>query len=237
MRNLLVYLLSSFLLFVPFSCEELEKAGLSETEIISGLKEALNIGAGQAGSNLSQVNGYFGNQALKILLPPEAQPVLNAASTLGLQPQIDDLVLKLNRGAEKAAGKAAPIFANAITTMTVSDAMGILKGSDTAATGYLRAKTFAQLTNAFAPEINSAMDEVGATAVWNTVFSTYNTYANTLVGQLAGLKPVETDLGKYATGKALNGLFTKVAEEEKLIRENPARRTTEILRKVFAEQD
>ena len=237
MKRTTTLLFVLFFSMIPFSCEQLESVGLSETEIISGLKEALNLGANSAGSQLSATNGYFGNAALKILLPPEAKPILDYAGTLGLQSQIDDLVLKMNRGAEKAATKAAPIFGNAITSMTVTDGLTILKGTDTAATSYLKSKTYTQLTGAFAPEINKAMDEVGAATLWNTVFSTYNTYANTFIGQLAGLKPVNSDLGAYATGKALNGLFSKVADEEKLIREDPTKRTTDLLKRVFAEQD
>lgn len=220
-----------------FSCEELESLGLTDEEISGGLRAALDSGSVSASRSLSQTDGYFGNPTMKLLLPPEAQPVLNYAAQLGLQPQIDDLVLKMNRGAEKAAVKAAPIFTNAITTMTITDGLNILKGSDTAATSYLRTKTYSQLTSAFAPEINAAMDEVGAATLWNTVFSTYNTYANSIAGQILGLQPVNSNLGAYATERALNGLFIKVKEKEKDIRNNPALRTTDLLKKVFAEQD
>ena len=223
--------------FIPFSCEELEKLGLSEADIVAGLKQALSFGSDSAGSQLSRTNGYFNDAAVKILLPPEAQQVVSYASQIGLQPYINDVVLKMNRGAEKAATKAAPIFLNAITTMTITDGLNILNGADTAATGYLRSRTSSQLTTAFAPEINAAMDEVGATTAWNTLFSNYNTYANTFAGQLLGLQVVNPDLGGYATQKALNGLFLKVADQEKLIRNDPAKRTTDLLKKVFAEQD
>jgi hypothetical protein len=234
------YLSGVFLLIfslLPISCENIESLGLTETEIIGGLKEALQLGARAAGDSLSQTNGYFGNAAMKIWLPKEAQPVLDVASTLGLQSQIDELVLLLNRGAEKAAVKAAPIFVDAITSMTLTDGMNILKGSDSAATAYLRGKTYNQLTSAFAPEINKAMDQVGAAALWNTIFSEYNAYANTFAGQLLNLKPVNPSLGGYATERALTGLFIRVRNEEKFIRDIPAKRTTELLRKVFAEQD
>lgn len=226
-----------FFSLIPTSCETIQSLGLTDTEIVSALREALSQGSDSASSQLSVLNGYYGNPNLKILLPKEAAPILQYASQLGLQSQIDDLVLKMNRGAEKAAKKASPIFVNAITTMTVTDGLSILKGTDSAATAYLRAKTYTQLTSAFAPEINSAMDEVGAATLWNTVFSTYNNYANTFAGQLVGLSPVNSNLGEYATGKALNGLFVKVADEEKLIRNDVSKRSTELLRKVFAEQD
>jgi hypothetical protein len=231
------FLLIAFSL-VPFSCEELESLGLTETEIITGLKEALNLGATTAGTQLSATDGYFGNQALKLLLPPEAKPVTDNLSLIpGGQLLVDELILKMNRGAEKAATKAAPIFANAITSMTIEDGRDILVGSDSAATGYLRAKTYSQLSSAFAPEINTAMNEIGAATAWSNLFSRYNTFANSIVGIGLGLSPVNPDLGQYATGKALSGLFVKVAEEEKLIRDDPAKRTTDILKKVFAEQD
>jgi hypothetical protein len=221
-----------FFSLLPTSCETIQSLGLTDTEIVSALREALSQGSDSASSQLSALNGYYGNPDLKILLPKEAAPILQYASALGLQSQIDDLVLKMNRGAEMAAKKAAPIFVNAITTMTVTDGLSILKGTDSAATAYLRTKTYSQLTSAFAPEINSAMDEVGAATLWNTVFSTYNNYA-----QLVGLSPVNSNLGEYATGKALNGLFVKVADHEKVIRNDVTKRTTELLRKVFAEQD
>lgn len=223
---------------LPFSCEELEKLGLTEAEIAGGLKEALSIGANTAGARLSATDGYFADQAVKILLPPEAKPILDNISLIpGGQTLVNEVVLKLNRGAEKAASNAAPIFLDAITGMTVTDGLTILKGSDTAATSYLKAKTYTQLTNAFAPEINSAMNEVGAATVWNTLFTNYNTYANTLAGQLLGLQPVTTNLGAYATQRALNGLFLKVADQETLIRKDPVQRTSELLKKVFKEQD
>ena len=226
-----------FFSLIPTSCENIQSLGLTETEIVSALREALSQGADSASSQLSVVNGYYGNPAFKIMLPQEAAPILQYASALGLQSQIDDLVLKMNRGAEKAATKATPIFVNAITSMTVTDGLSILKGTDSAATAYLRSKTYSQLTSAFAPEINAAMDEVGAATLWSTVFSTYNNYANSFAGQLLGLSPVNANLGEYATGKALNGLFVKVADEEKVIRTDITKRTTELLRKVFAEQD
>lgn len=228
-----ILVVSAFLV----SCEELESLGLTDEEISGGLRAALDSGSVSASRSLSQTDGYFGNPTMKLLLPPEAQPVLNYAAQLGLQSQIDDLVLRMNRGAEKAAVKAAPIFSNAITTMTITDGLNILKGSDTAATSYLRTKTYSQLTSAFAPEINAAMDEVGAATLWNTVFSTYNTYANSFAGQILGLQPVNANLGAYATERALNGLFIRVKEKETAIRNNPALRTTDLLKKVFAEQD
>ena len=227
---------------IPFSCENLDSLGLSEADVISGLKEALNFGANKAGSQLSVVDGYLGNQALKIILPADAQAMIEktysipGAQTL-LTPILATVIEKMNRGAEKAATKAAPIFVNAITTMTVTDGLSILKGSDSAATSYLRSKTYTQLTSAFAPEINTAMDEVGAATAWNSLFSKYNSFVNPVTEFTLGLKIINPNLGEYATGKALSGLFVKVAEEEMLIRVDPAKRTTDLLKRVFAEQD
>jgi len=238
MKTLFSFVFALVLLTVPTSCEHLEKLGISEQEIISGLREALSAGANSAASQLSVTDGYFGNQALKLLLPPEAKPVLDNISRIpGGQSLLDDVVLKMNRGAEKAALKAAPIFVNAITSMTLTDGRNILMGSDTSATQFLRKNTFSQLTNAFAPEINSAMDEIGAASAWNTLFSNYNTVASSPAGILLNLQPVEANLGAYATNRALSGLFVKIAEQEKLIRDDPAKRTSDLLKKVFAEQD
>jgi hypothetical protein len=216
----------------------LERIGITEEEIVNALKEALNLGAGSAGSQLSSLNGYFGNQALKIFLPEEAKPVLENISKIpGGQSLLDEVILKMNRGAEKAASKSVPIFVNAIKGMTVNQGRDILMGSDDAATQYLKSTTNTQLTDAFAPEINSAMDEVGATTAWNLLFSNYNLVAESALGQLSGLTVVNTNLGEHATEKALKGLFSKVAEEELLIRNDVSKRTTDLLKKVFKEQD
>lgn len=239
LKKSVFYFIGLAFMLVPFSCEQLESLGLTEKEIIDGLKEALTLGANTAGTQLSATDGYFGNAALKILLPPEAKPVLDNITLIpGGQALLDEVVLKMNRGAEKAASKAAPIFINAITGMTIQDGLSILKGSDSAATNYLRVKTFDDLTNAFAPEINTAMNEVGAASAWNTLFTNYNNWYpayNLIFG--TNYTSVNTNLGEYATGKALNGLFSKVAQEEKLIRDDPAQRTTDLLKKVFKEQD
>lgn len=230
-----------FFLAIPMACEDLEQIGLTESEIISGLKQALTFGSENAGSQLSARDGYFGNPLLRIPIPKEASSLIEKSYAIPsaralLEPAVAAVVEKMNRGAEKAATKAAPIFANAITTMTIQDGRNILMGNDTAATNYLRLKTFAPLTNAFAPEINAAMDEVGAREAWNLLFTNYNEIAG-IFGQSLGLTQINPNLGEYATDRALQGLFQKVAEEEKQIRIDPARRTTELLKKVFAEQD
>jgi hypothetical protein len=229
---------------LPSSCENLAEIGLTNEEIVGGLKEALNQGARVASENLGVTNGYFGDQAVKILLPAEAASMIEKAYTLPggetlLKPYVETVIEKMNRGAEKAATKAAPIFANAITSMSFSDAMNILKGDDTAATGYLRKTTFQPLDSAFAPEINSAMEEVGAASAWNSLFTDYNNLVTTysFISQPMGLTPINPNLGEYATEKALNGLFLKVSDEEKAIRNDPAKRISDLMKKVFKEQD
>jgi hypothetical protein len=238
-------LYSVFLLvfsLLPSSCESLEEIGLSNEEIVGGLKEALNQGARVASEKLGVSDGFLADQAVKILLPSEAASMIQKAysipgAELLLKPYLETVVEKMNRGAEKAASKAVPIFANAITSMSFADAMNILKGEDTAATGYLRKTTLQPLTREFAPEINSAMEEAGAASAWNTLFSEYNKYVNPVTSATLGLETVNPDLGEYATAKALNGLFLKVAGEEKEIRNNPAKRATDLMKKVFKEQD
>lgn len=239
MKSIFSFCISALFLFAPLSCEVTKDAvGLSEADVVAGLKQALQFGSDSAATSLHKVNGYYGNELLRIGLPPEANQVIQYFKVLpGGEAVVENVVKRMNQGAEKAAGKAAPIFLNAITSMTISDGFTILEGTDSAATAYLRAKTFTQLTGAFSPDINSAMNEVGAADAWNSLFTTYNTYANTLVGQIAGFKPVNPNLGEYATNRALKGLFVKVAEQELLIRKDPTKRVTDLLKRVFAEQD
>lgn len=234
----------SLLLFsiLPFSCEQLTELGLTNEEVVSGLKEALNQGARVASDGLGLTDGYFKDQAVKILLPADAVNMIEKAyavpgAELLLKPYMETVIEKMNRGAEKAATKAVPIFANAISSMSITDAMNILKGSDTAATAYLRQTTSSQLTSAFAPEINSAMNEVGASTAWSTLFNEYNSYVTPFTAATLGLKTINPNLGEYATEKALNGLFRKVGDEETGIRTNLSKRGSDLLKKVFKEQD
>lgn len=201
---------------------------LSTDEIASGLKEALAKGAQKGADNLSQVNGFFANAAVKILLPPDAQKVETTLRKVGLGKQVDDAILSMNRAAEDACKSAAPIFLNAIKQMTLQDAVGILRGSDTAATGYLRNKTTIELTAAFRPVISQSLDKVNATKYWATVINSYNK-----INIFGGGQKVNPDLSAYVTERALDGIFFQVALEEKDIRKDPAARTTELLRKVF----
>lgn len=199
--------------------------GLSNEDIVSGLKEALVVGSQKGANSLSQVDGFFANAALKILMPPEAQKVESTLRKVGLGKQVDEAILSMNRAAEDACKSAAPIFANAIKQMSIQDALGILKGSDTAATGYLRTKTTSQLTEAFRPVIEKSLAKVDATKYWNTLMTSYN--------KIPFQKKINPDLSAYVTEKALSGIFYQVGEEEKSIRKDPVARTSEILKKVF----
>lgn len=198
---------------------------LSNEEIISGLKEALKVGADNSTQKLSAVDGFFKDAAIKVLMPPEALKVEKSLRNLGMGKLVDNAVLSMNRAAEDAARKAAPIFWNAIKGMTIQDGVGILKGGDFAATNYLKGKTTTQLTEAFRPVIEESLKKVNATKHWNAVFSAYNKF---------GTDPVNPDLSAYVTEKALAGIFFQVAQEEQKIRKDPMARTSEILKKVFA---
>lgn len=199
---------------------------LSNDEIISGLKEALSVGATNSAGKLSAVDGFFANAAIKVLMPPEAKKVESTLRSLGMGNLVDKAILSMNRAAEDAAKSAAPIFLNAIKGMSFQDALGILKGSDTAATSYLKGKTLPALTSAFHPVIDSALQKTDATKYWKDVFETYNKLPTTF-------KKVNTDLSGYVTERALGGLFFQVAAEEQKIRKDPAARVTETLKKVF----
>lgn len=199
--------------------------GLSSDDIVAGLKEALSRGTSKSTDKLSAVDGFFKDAAVKILLPPEAAKVESTLRSAGFGKQCDDAILALNRAAEDAAKSAAPIFLGAIKNMTVSDGLGILKGSDTAATGYLRKSTTTQLTAAFHPVIDTSLQKTGATKYWKVLFETYN--------KLPLVKKVNPDLSGYATQRTLDGVFYYVAAEEKNIRQNPAAQVSDLLKKVF----
>ena len=201
----------------------------SETEIIGGLKEALANGAAQAVTILSKEGGYYNDPLVRIPFPQEVRQVEKTLRDIGAGQLVDDFLLRLNKGAEEGAKAALPIFKDAILSMSIADAKNILFGSDTAATAYFRAKTSEQLYQAFSPQIRTSLDQVGAAKAWTDVTSRYN--------KIPLVKKVETDLVRYATNKALDGLFLKLADEEKRIRENPIARTTELLKKVFSYAD
>lgn len=204
--------------------------GLTSTEIGNGLKEALEIGITKGADRLSRENGYF-QSPYKILLPEEARKVTDRLQNVPGFSNLEANVLeKINRGAEDAASKAKPIFVNAIKSMTISDALGILKGDKDAATSYLKRVTYQQLYNEFNPVIIASLDKFNARDYWSSAVNTYNRIP--LVND-----QVDPDLDDYVTNKALDGLFAQVAKEELDIRNNLAARTTDLLRRVFAAQD
>jgi hypothetical protein len=201
------------------------KTGLSNDDIVSGLKEALRVGTDSSVSHVSKVDGFFGNAAIKILMPPEAQKVEKTLRGLGMGSLVDKAILSMNRAAEDASSGVGDIFWNSIKGMSITDGVQILQGSDTAATGYLRKSTTSQLTTKFRPVIDSSLKKVDATKYWTDVFSAYN--------KLPMVSHVNPDLTAYVTEKALNGLFYNIALEEQKIRKDPAAQVTDILKKVF----
>lgn len=199
--------------------------GTSQNEAALGIKEALNQGLGKAVTQLNVTDGFF-RSAYKILLPPEAQKIENTLRNLGLNSMVDKAILSINRGAEDAAGKATPIFINAIRSMTLNDAINLVRGGDTSATHFFREKTTAQLTDAFRPVIQNSLDQVDATKYYGDMVNRYNSIPTTF-------KKLNPDLAGYVTSRATDALFNLIAREEKNIRENPLARTSELLRKVF----
>jgi len=199
---------------------------VTELEAQQGIQEALAQGVSTAVLNLNKQDGFFGNNFYKILLPPEAQKVESALRKVGLGNQVDKAILQINRAAEDAVGYAAPIFKDAIMQMTLSDALGIVKGDSVAATNYFRNKTHDKLVAAFSPSVQSSLDKLNATKYYADIVNLYNKLPTTTT-------KVNPDLASYVVGKATDALFDQVAKEEKNIRENPVARTTEILKKVF----
>lgn len=198
---------------------------LSEDKIVLGLKEALNIGTGNAVTGVGRMDGYFKDAIIKILMPKKLQTIEKGLRAMGYGAKVDEFVMSMNRAAEKAAPQAKSIFIGAIKEMTFDDARKILTGGDTAATTFFKDKTTDRLSTAFRPIIEKAMNEVGATRQYKD-----------LIGRYQGLpfaKNYTLDIDEYATGKAIDGLFYYVGEEEKKIRKNPAARVTSILKDVF----
>jgi hypothetical protein len=194
--------------------------------VASGLKEALSVGTKNAVGLLSKKDGYFGNEAVKILLPENIRRAGDALRMAGYQKEVDAFVLSMNRAAEKAAPKAAGIFEGAISEMSIDDAQKILHGGNTAATEYFKSKTSSKLFEAFKPDISKSMNDVGVTKAYKDMMGRYTTL-------MPFAKMESLDLDNYVTNKSLDGLFTMVGQEEAKIRTNPAARTTELLKKVF----
>lgn len=197
----------------------------TNTDAVSALKEALNIGTKNAAGRLNVMNGYFGNQLIKILMPPEARQIETTLRRLGMGDQVDKAILSMNRAAEDAAAQAVPIFVNAITSMSIQDGISIVRGGQGAATNYLKNATTVALTNAFRPHIQNSLNKVGATRYWADIVNLYN--------KVPMVQKMNPDLTAYVTERALNGLFITIADEENKIRTNPAARVTDLLKKVF----
>jgi hypothetical protein len=205
--------------------ENISRPASQESELIEGLKEALSIGTKAAVGLVSQVDGYFGNEIIKILMPEDLQKVADTLRTIGFQKQVDEFVLSMNRAAEKAAPAALNIFVDAIKAMSFEDASGILTGGDTAATEYFKETTSDNIYEVFRPIISASMNEVGVTQTFKEITDKYSSLP--LMGD------VTFDLDDYVTNKALDGLFYMVGEEEKKIRTDPAARVTDLLKKIF----
>lgn len=201
---------------------------LSNADVVQGLKEALRVGTDSSTYHLGLLNGFFKDDMIKILMPPEAQKVEKTLRDVGLGSVVDKAVLSMNRSAEDATKYVGDIFINAIKQMTIQDAFGILRGGDRAATDYLKRTTTAQLTATFKPIVSKSLQFTDATKYWKDVFTTYNRFSNS---------PVNTDLTSYVTEKTLDGLFYHIGLEEQAIRKDPAARVTDILKKVFAGQN
>lgn len=238
MLKKIVFLASAALLFI--GCAQIQPirdmipapdtgaAALTESDVAAGLKEALVLGAKKSVGLASKENGYYKNPALFIPFPPEAQKVKDVAIKYGLQGQVDQFETTLNRAAEKAAVEATAVFVDAITQMTVADAFGILKGTDQAATNYLKEKTTPVLISKFKPHVSQAIESVELTKYWNPLITKYN-----MTTLLTGGEEINPDLEMYVTEKGIDGLFVHIASEEALIRKDPKARVTELLQRVF----
>ncbi len=206
----------------------INKKSLSNQEIIDGLKQALSVGSQNASGNASKPDGFFKNSLIKIPFPPQVAKMEKDLRALGMDKQVNEFVMTMNRAAEEAAKQAAPIFMDAVKNMTITDGVNILKGKDTAATNYLRQKTTLSLHDKFKPVIRSATQKVEVTKYWNPLITTYN--------KLPFVDNVDPDLEEYITQRALSGLFYLVSQEEIKIRKDPAARVTDLLKKVFGNQ-
>jgi len=198
---------------------------LDESTVAAGLKEALRVGTERSAATTSQFDGFYGNALIKIVVPEQYRGVASTMRDVGLGSSIDDFERSMNRAAEKASGEAIEVFWSAITQMSIADAFGILNGGETAATDYFRSRTTASLTARFQPIVQTKMEEVGVYNLYNELFAKYNA--------LPIDKPEAVDIDEYVTARTVSGLFSVLEGEEKRIRDDPAARTTALLRKVF----
>jgi hypothetical protein len=227
MKKLLPIILLSVCLS---SCEVLSKlptgGGVTEAEAGEGIKEALGQGLVKAVLQLNKEDGFFKDALYKVLLPPDAKKIENTLRDLGMNKMVDKAILAINRAAEDAAGFAKPIFVDAIKSMTISDAIGLVRNGDTSATHFFRVRTMDKLIAAFMPVIKSSLEKVNATKYYGDIVNSYNNFPTTI-------KKINPDLPAFVTGRATEALFDLVAKEEVNIRQNIVARTTDLLRKVF----
>ena len=205
--------------------------GLSNEEVVSGLKEALRVGTERSVQQASVTDGFWNDARIRIPFPPEAIMVKTTLSDLGLNKPIEDFEHTMNKAAEQAAKEAVPVFVDAISGMSIQDGFDLLRGGENAATNFLRQRTSETLRVKFTPVVEGATSQVALTSYWQPVANAYNT-----ASLLTGGKAVDPDLNAYVTTKAMDGLFLLLAEEEKKIRQDPMARTTALLQKVFATQ-
>lgn len=198
---------------------------VSNDEVVKGLKEALTIGTNNSTTAASKADGFFKNPLIKIPFPPDAKKMDTELRKIGMGKDVDKFVMTLNRGAEEAAKSAAPIFIAAVTGMTITDGISLLKGGDNAATNYLKDKTSADLQVKFKPIIQAALKKVEITKYWNPLVKAYN--------KIPFVEKVNPNLDDYCTLKAMDGLFKLIAGEELKIRKDPAARVTDLLKKIF----
>lgn len=202
--------------------------GLTNDEVVSGLKEALSLGAKKSAEAASVADGFYRNPKIFIPWPAEAQNMKDKLVKLGMEKKVTEFEESMNRAAEEASKEAFTIFADAVKGMSVGDGFAILNGGDTAATHYLREKTYDPLKVKFSPIVKAAIEKVKVTAYWNPLVTTYN--------KLPGVTKQNPDIEDYVTTKAINGLMVLISEQEAKIRKDPAAQATELLRKVFGKK-
>ncbi len=232
MKKIILFIVA----FQLIGCSELQQVvnqlpqgGISNAEIANGLKEALNQGIEKQVSKLTQPDGFFRNELVKIMLPAELQKVDKTLRDVGLGNLADEGLKVLNRAAEDAVGEATPIFVNAVKGMSFADAKQILLGADNAATQYLTSTTSTALYSKFNPVIQRSFSKVGADKIWANLITRYNSLPLT--------NDVNPDLTDYVTNEALKGVYTMIAVEEKEIRTKVSSRSTDVLKRIFALQD
>ena len=204
-----------------------KNGSLSEKDAADGIREALIKGTGNGVKTVSKIDGYFKNPEIKIPFPPEEKEIESKLRAIGLGSKVDEVIESFNRAAEDAATEAEPIFVSPIKSMTIKDAVNIVRGDNDAATKYLKKTTSGQLKTKFQPKIKTSLDKVDATKQWATLINAYN--------KIPFVTKKNPNLAEYVTRKAIDGLFVMIAKEELNIRKDPMARTSELLKKVFGE--